>query len=81
MLKEIKAISENEFELIRITLRVLDKFRKFDTLKIYETDKHFEIHTVCHSKKYVTRTFINKMFWRVDECYCQVAGEKETKLK
>lgn len=74
-------ITSNEFELIKITLRVLDKFSKFDLLKIYELDSQFEIYTVCHSEKYVTRTIIRKCNWRASECYYKIAGEDEVRIK
>jgi hypothetical protein len=78
---ELISLSENEFELIKITLKTLNKFRKFDTVRVYETDRHFEIHTVNRSEKYVTRTKIGKCSWRVSECIYHKAGEKEIQIK
>ena len=78
---ELTSISVNEFELIKITLRVLGKFSKFDTIRVYDMEKHFEIHTVNRTEKYITKTNISKCSWRVTECVYHKAGEKEVKIK
>lgn len=78
---QITSLSDREFELIKITLRVLKNFSKFDSLKIYEFEKHFEIHTICHSEKYKTKTKIGRCLWRVTESICNKEGEKEIVLK
>lgn len=80
-MKEITSLTNHEFELIKITLRLLDKFSNFDSLKIYESDSYFLIHTVCVSDKYFTKTKINKFSWRVIECIYHKAGEQELILK
>lgn len=78
---ELTSLSGNEFELIKITLRTLDKFQKFDTIRVYDMEKHFEIHTVNRTEKYITRTKISKCSWRVTECIYHKAAEKEIKIK
>lgn len=77
---EIAALSDREFELIKITLKVLKNFSKFDNIKIYQAEKHFEIHTTCLSEKYITKTKISRCFWKVTECICSKFGEKEIKI-
>ncbi len=81
ILEEVNVITENELELIKITLRYLDKISKFDTLRIYQSSNFFELHTVCHSEKYITRTKISKCTWKITECILHRAGELEVKLK
>jgi hypothetical protein len=78
---ELLTLTEREFELIKITLRVLKKFCKFDQIMIYETEKHFLVQTVNKDEKYITKTTIGKIHWRVIEStYCKI-GESEIKLK
>jgi hypothetical protein len=78
---EIFVISDTELELIKITLKALGKFCKFDSLKIFDTQNFYEVVTVSRAEKYMTRTKIGKFSWRVKECYYQKAGEEEVSLK
>lgn len=74
-------INNHEFELIKITLKVLGKFSKFDELKIIETENCFEVMTVCKDEFFMTKTLISKFSWRVKESTCFKVGGTEIKLK
>lgn len=78
---EILSLTEVHFKLIKITLNTLGKFRKFDTLRIHETKTYYEICTFNKNEKFVTRTIIGKLFWKVLTCHYQKAGEEEIKIK
>jgi|688.fasta_scaffold2793752_1 hypothetical protein len=78
---ELLTLTEREFELIKITFKVLKKFCKFDNLMIYETEKHFLVQTVNKDEKYITKTTIGKIHWRVIESVYYKVGEQEIKLK
>lgn len=81
MSAQLLSITDKDYELIKITLKVLGKFCKFDEIKIYEDESYFEVCTVNRSEKYITKTRIGKVFWRVKDSILQKAGEKEIKLK
>lgn len=78
---EIKSVSGDQYELIKKTLTVLNKFRKFDTIKVYEGEKSFEVHTINRKEKFVTRTRISKFSWKIIDSVYQRPGEEEVKLK
>ena len=79
--KNAANMKELEFELIKITFKVLNKFCKFDNLMIYETEKYFLVQTVNKGEKYITKTTIGKIHWRVIESVYYKVGEQEIKLK
>ena len=73
-MNEVLSLTENEFELIKITFKVLKKFCKFDILKIYETENHFIVHTINRKEKYFTKTTISKIHWRVIDSFFSRIG-------
>lgn len=73
-------ITDNHFELIKMTLKVLGVYSHFNTLKIFDDEKFYEICTKSNSGEYVTRTLIGKTFWKIKECSYQIAGKEEVYL-
>jgi hypothetical protein len=74
---QILSINDSGYELMRKAQKVLGEYSHFNTMTIYEGDKHFEICTQSHDKKYVTRTLIGRVSWKVLESYYKKAGEEE----
>lgn len=74
-------MNDTYYELIKINLRALGKFSTFDTLKIYESDTHYEVFTFSIKEKFYTKTKIGKCYWRITECIYTKQGEQTIKLK
>lgn len=80
-MKEILNLNSEQIELINKTTRVLGKFSKFDSLKIYENEKIYVVITKNITEKIVTRTSFGKINWRVIDSYYQKSGEEEQRIK
>lgn len=78
---ELLNLNSEHIELINKTKRVLGKMGEFDSLKIYEAEKCYTIITKNTIDKYMTRTNIGKIHWRVIDSYCQRSGEEEKRIK
>lgn len=80
-MKQVFYLNESTFELVNLTIAALGKkYKKFDELRIYENDSLYEIVTINKQEKFITKTIIGKIHWRVKECVCNHNGE-EIKLK
>lgn len=80
-MKQIFYLNSDVFGLINIALGAIGKkYRKFDELKVFESDSLFEVVTINKQEKFVTKTVVGKIHWRVKESVCNQNGE-EIKLK
>ncbi|TXI88437.1 MAG: hypothetical protein E6Q36_05605 [Chryseobacterium sp.] len=74
-------ISSEMIELVRITQLAVDKkYKNFDVLKVYQDDSFYEVVTINKTERFVTKTIIGKIHWRVKSCTCNDNGE-EIRLK
>jgi len=78
---EVFSLNSDQFEIINLTIRTLGKkYKKFNEFKIFEDDSLYEIVTINTEEKFVTKTIIGKIHWRVKSCSCNHNGE-EIKIK
>lgn len=78
---ELLNLTSEHIELINKTKRVLGNMKEFDSLKIYESEKHYVVVTKNSKEKYVTRTRVGKIHWRVIDSFYQKSGEEEIRIK
>jgi hypothetical protein len=74
---ELLNLTSEHIELINKTKRVLGNMKEFDSLKIYESEKHYVVVTKNSKEKYVTRTRVGKIHWRVIDSFIKSQAKKK----